>query len=503
MGSSVQATTPAEYEDIVEAVERQNIEKAFDKLKASQSGQSKLSPYSLLALGKIYLELSQPAKSFEYFEKVLFSSTELDAEAKAGMSMASLRLGNITKAKKFSNEALNANPDLIAGKIAYALAYESNLDDEELEKIFIEAISASSTSTFAGRQYTELLMRKNKFSSAEKILKKTLISNKIDAPSLALYADIFWLKGDVKKSIKYRTDAEAAYRKAGNTIKADEMVAWLNFEGLPKLNELEQQSELPKLDLPNESLPSKAEPVTAVVSEEVNPPNRKLFEPLHEPEDMPVDIEKEFFTGSGSILANGHLILTNKHVVEDVNYIVVRNGLGETRLAKGFFVSETDDIAIIELENPFPSDYSLGLEDFANASTGEPVFVMGYPMAFTLGMFHPSINEGIVTNEAGFGETSGEFQISAVVNPGNSGGPIFNGDGKIIGIATGGINKKVILEEDGFIPDGINYGVSTDKIMNFIEQNIQKEKADSFSYDAETLYQYMRSAVVFIVGQKN
>ena len=136
MGSTVQATTPAEYQDIIEAVEQQNIEKAFDKLKASQSGQSKLSPYSLLALGKIYLELSQPAKSFEYFEKVLFSSTELDAEAKAGMSMASLRLGNITKAKKFSNEALNTNPDLIEGKIAYALAYESNLNDKELEKDF-------------------------------------------------------------------------------------------------------------------------------------------------------------------------------------------------------------------------------------------------------------------------------------------------------------------------------------------------------------------------------
>ena len=246
MGSTVQATTPAEYQDIIEAVEQQNIEKAFDKLKASQSGQSKLSPYSLLALGKIYLELSQPAKSFEYFEKVLFSSTELDAEAKAGMSMEVLDWV-ISQKQKFSNEALNTNPDLIEGKIAYALAYESNLNDKELEKIFLEAISASSTSTFAGRQYTELLMRKNKFSSAEKILKQTLISNKIDPPSLALYAEIFWLKGDVKKSIKYRTDAEAAYRKAGNTIKADEMVAWLNFEGLPKLNELEQQSELPNL----------------------------------------------------------------------------------------------------------------------------------------------------------------------------------------------------------------------------------------------------------------
>ena len=69
---------------------------------------------------------------------------------------------------------------------------------------------------------------------------------------------------------------------------------------------------------------------------------------------MPLDLDKGFFTGSGSILANGHLILTNKHVVEDVDYIVVRNGLGETRIAESFVVSETDDLALIKLTQPFP-----------------------------------------------------------------------------------------------------------------------------------------------------
>ena len=100
------------------------------------------------------------------------------------------------------------------------------------------------------------------------------------------------------------------------------------------------------------------------------------------------------------------------------------------------------------------------------------------------------------------GETSGEFQISAVVNPGNSGGPIFNKLGHVIGVATGGIDKKFVLEEDGFIPDGVNYGVSTDRILDFLEQDSQGV-TNAYTYDAASLYKYMRSAVVFIVGQKN
>ena len=211
-----------EYETIRVHIEQQNIEQAFNELKKAQNENAKLSGRALLAFGDIYLELEQPSRAFNFYEKVLFASTELDAEAKAGMSLASIMLGNIQRAKKYSTESLNGNPDLIAGKIAYALANEANLDESEIKKLFESSMKASGKSTFAGRKYVELLMRQNKVLSAEKVLKQTLIKNQVDAPSLALYAEIAWVKGDIDQAIKFRTEAEAAYRKAGNSIKADE-----------------------------------------------------------------------------------------------------------------------------------------------------------------------------------------------------------------------------------------------------------------------------------------
>ena len=62
-----------------------------------------------------------------------------------------------------------------------------------------------------------------------------MIQNSLDAPSMELYSDISWLKGNSEEAIKYRIDAEQAYRNAGNIIKADQIVRWLNFEAVPNI----------------------------------------------------------------------------------------------------------------------------------------------------------------------------------------------------------------------------------------------------------------------------
>ena len=493
-----------EYKSIRSLIEAQNIERAFEEIKAAQSGKSKLSAYTLLSLGHIYLELALPVKASSNFEKVLFSSTTLDAEAKAGLSLSQSSRGNFIEAATLANEALSIQPDLIDAKIAYAIAAENTLNSEEIDKVFRSAMVASRNSTFAGRKYAELLIRNNRIKKAEDILKETLIKNSIDAPSLALYSEIAWLRGDIETAIRYRTEAENAYRVAGNTIKADEMVAWLNFEALPSISKVEEVKEVPKPEVLEPEIVDKEEtpPTIEQPSNVANVPNRPLFEPLETPEDIPIDIEKQFVTGSGTILGNGNIILTNRHVVEDINYLVVRNGIGETRIGESFVVSETDDLAVIKLSEPFPSDYAFSIADFALAEAGAEVFVMGYPMAMTLGMYHPSITEGIITNPKGFGEEAGTFQMSAQINPGNSGGPIFNTKGQIVGVATGGLDKKIFFEEDGFIPNDVNYGVTTERVISFLEQPIPASFSKPQTYDAQTIYKYMRSAVVFIVGQE-
>ena len=107
------------------------------------------------------------------------------------------------------------------------------------------------------------------------------------------------------------------------------MVAWLNFEALPSISKVEEVKEVPKPEVLEPEIVDKEEspPTIEQPSNVANVPNRPLFEPLETPEDIPIDIEKQFVTGSGTILGNGNIILTNRHVVEDINYLVVRNKL--------------------------------------------------------------------------------------------------------------------------------------------------------------------------------
>ncbi len=88
------------------------------------------------------------------------------------------------------------------------------------------------------------------------------------------------------------------------------------------------------------------------------------------------------------------------------------------------------------------------------------------------------------------------------MNLGNSGGPIFNNKGKIVGISVAKLDKNLILNQKGFIPQDVNVGISADILNIFLNQknkvSINSNKKD---YNATEIYQFMRPSVVFIVGQ--
>ena len=505
-----------EYQEISFLIEQNNIEKSFEILKSIQSSEKKLSPRSRVLFGKFYIELEKPAKALEYFKSVSFSSTKFDAIANAGIAKAEFMLGNIEKSRDFAEKSLLINPDLIDGKITLVQILSEQMLTDRSEKLFLSAMRASGKRTYAGRKYVETLLRQNKIKKAEEILKKTMIEGQIDAPSLLLYSDIFWIKGNIDNAVSYRTEAEEKYRKAGNTIKANQIISWLNLEALPKLekikkNEPTEQIEEKKEEKPETKVPPKIEEVqpkqdNTINENIVNLPKRKAFQPRNKPEDIMIDTSKGVFSGSGVILDNGYSILTNKHVVEGLEYVVVRNGLGEIRYVSEISESISDDLAILTLDKPFPSEYSIKNNEFNIGETGSKVFVIGYPMSSVFGSFHPTITEGIISNPLGFGESDGQFQITAKVNPGNSGGPIFNKFGEIVGIATGKINKEEVLKNEGFIPEDINYAVKTDRVASFlnlpIKVSLKNTSETNYEYNAQELYKYMRSAVVLIVGQE-
>ena len=289
------------------------------------------------------------------------------------------------------------------------------------------------------------------------------------------------------------------FRKSGNFLRAQQIVSWLNTATIKKVNEV-KKSELIKKEKIEEK---KVKKKLGSSQLKLAVPKRVKLKPDIKPEEIFVDKHKPTYTGSGVILNEGNWVITNKHVIKKSKYIVVRNGLGKVREVEFVEVptNENIDLALLKLKRPFPRDYSLSVSDIKNPKAGEQIYVMGYPMSSILGRYNPSISQGIVSKTYGFEEIAGEFQITAKINKGNSGGPIFNDKGEIIGISVGKLNKKEVLKKHGFIPEDVNIGISGQVLSNFLNMPIKANLNESEKYDATQIYEYMRPSVVFIVSQ--
>ena len=68
------------------------------------------------------------------------------------------------------------------------------------------------------------------------------------------------------------------------------------------------------------------------------------------------------------------------------------------------------------------------------------------------------------------GDKSSEFQFDAAIQPGNSGGPILNENGDVIGITTSTLNREYMFKEYGTIPEGTNFGVKIDILKSMLER---------------------------------
>ena len=493
------AITENQYLVINKLINEENIDKAFSDLKLMQKDEVKLSARSQILIGKIYLALEQPAKAFSFFEKATFTSVLNYDLAYAGMSMAAIKLGNLSDAKNYAERALKENPDLVDAKLALGLVFADYGQMKEAEIHFKKAILASRNSLISIRAYASSKLRQGRHKEARNIITNALLERKSDAATTDLLGKIFWIEGDLKEAVRLRSEASEMFRKSGNLERAQQIISWLNTAAMPKVNEIRKSERVEKEKIEKKKIgkkPNSSKPQLAS-------PKRATLKPETRPEEIFVDKDKPTYTGSGVILNDGEWVVTNRHVIEDSQYIVVRNGLGKVREVESVEVpaDENIDLALLKLKKPFPSNYSLSTDDIKKPKPGEQIYMMGYPMSSILGRYNPSISQGIVSKTSGFGEATGQFQITAKMNKGNSGGPIFNDKGQIIGISVGKLDKNEVLKTDGFIPEDVNVGISGQVVTNFLNIPKKANINEYGKYDASQIYEHMRPSVVFIVSQ--
>jgi len=183
--------------------------------------------------------------------------------------------------------------------------------------------------------------------------------------------------------------------------------------------------------------------------------------PRLEPEEdgmAPPDTEAEGSigedaTGSGTAfhVAPG-LLVTAAHVVRGCREMRRIDGLPLSVLA----ADESLDLAVMQA--PEPSQDWLDMGAAERPRLGEPVTALGFPYLGNLGQ-GLTVTGGNVSALKGIDGGEGEIMISAPVQPGNSGGPLLNASGAVIGVVVARVDDLAILEETGTLPQNMNFAV--------------------------------------------
>jgi serine protease Do len=143
------------------------------------------------------------------------------------------------------------------------------------------------------------------------------------------------------------------------------------------------------------------------------------------PQDAPMK-----FGGTGFLIDSKGYLITNAHVVENARTVIVQNNKGDEFKAKILQVDPISDLAFLKIDDadfkPLASlPYSISK---TGAELGEPIFTLGYPRDEIV------YGEGYMSAKTGFEGDSLACQIAVAANPGNSGGPVLNKNGEIIGV---------------------------------------------------------------------
>ena len=170
--------------------------------------------------------------------------------------------------------------------------------------------------------------------------------------------------------------------------------------------------------------------------------------------------------GSGIIISKSGYIVTNYHVIEDNEEIEVEFIIDDEVKKFNAEVVKSDpvnDLAIIKIVDVnfdgvdnLPYNFKM-----RPSGAGTTVFAYGYPMALSLMGKECKLTRGIINSKFGYDDDIRSYTIDAAIQPGSSGGPLFDDKGNLIGINTAGLNKE--------IADNVGYTIKSSYVFNLID----------------------------------
>jgi S1-C subfamily serine protease len=172
-------------------------------------------------------------------------------------------------------------------------------------------------------------------------------------------------------------------------------------------------------------------------------------------------------SGTGFFIASD-TVVTNFHVINGCVELRLRKNGGDLGAARVLVTSRSDDLAALRASSP--SKNFLKLRVGVPIKPAEPVLVFGYPLSDALSSAG-NTTLGNVTALSGLRDDSRFIQISAAVQPGNSGGPAVDEAGRLIGVVVSKLNALAIARITGDIPQNVNFAIKVTTLVNFLDAN--------------------------------
>jgi S1-C subfamily serine protease len=180
-------------------------------------------------------------------------------------------------------------------------------------------------------------------------------------------------------------------------------------------------------------------------------------------------------------------VVTNQHVLdENPNIYIIHDDIKYP--AEVVYLNDLYDLAILKIEG-FEFPFSFQLLDSASIKAGQDIYTIGYPLVDMLGS-NVRLTTGIINAKSGLANDKNSFQISAQIQPGNSGGPVVTKDepGMVLGIATYKVSDSYLLSEKSAIGQNLNFANNCDTLISLLKQlSIETDNAKVHTLD-DALY---------------
>ena len=199
-------------------------------------------------------------------------------------------------------------------------------------------------------------------------------------------------------------------------------------------------------------------------------------------------------SGSGFAVTGNGYVVTNNHVVNGCTDVIVHHKGNQIKTTVVAY-DPINDLAL--LKATFTPDEFLRISN-NDADLLQDVFVAGFPFGHALST-SIKVTKGIVSSLSGLANNYSNMQIDAALQQGNSGGPIIDDKGNVIGVAVSKIDLKFAIENLNAIPEGTNFGIKSSVLKNFLRSNsIALQSPSDSEISKKELGQKVTNATYFL-----